>query len=144
MKDAYNKWSRLRRDWANIWRGVTGPYDMSPGSTANKKQQSFFKYFLPAQKEMTKVWFQNYLHETKFADTCHLFITDSLFYPRGKKALIFSLNTDTFMAPRGPSVSVVIMGGVRWGVYSRTAILQGGAYFKITFLTIWNGLPLLS
>ena len=27
-------------DWAN-WGGVTGPYGMSPGSTANKKQQSF-------------------------------------------------------------------------------------------------------
>ena len=30
------------------------------------------------------------------------------------------------------------MGGVQWGVYSRTALFQGGAYFKITFLTIWN------
>ena len=92
----------------------------------------FFKYFWPAQKEMAKLppW-------TKFADTCHLIITDSLFYPRGKKALTFSFDTDTFMAPRGPSVSVV-MGGVRWGIYSRTALFQGGAYFKITFLTIWN------
>lgn len=115
------------------WDPMTCP--LVPLQTRNNRV--FFNYFWPAQKEMTEVWFQNYLHETKFADTCHLIITDSLFYPRGKKALTFYLNADTFIAPRGPSVSVV-MGGVQWGVYSRTALFQGGAYFKITFLTIWN------
>ena len=119
----------LKRGGGTLWH--------VPWFHCKQETTEFFKYFWPAQKEMAKVWFQNYLHETKFADTCHLIITDSLFYPRGKKALTFSFDTDTFMAPRGPSVSVV-MGGVRWGVYSRPALFQGGAYFKITFLTIWN------
>ena len=43
---------------------------------------------------------------------CHLIITNSLLCPKGKKALTFSLDTNTFMAPEGPSVSVV-MGRVR-------------------------------
>ena len=48
---------------------------------------------------MAKVWFGNRLYKTKFADTYHLIITDSLFCPRGKKALAFSLNP---FAPEPP------------------------------------------
>ena len=70
------------------------------------------------------MWFQNHFYKTKFANTCHLIITNSLFCPKGKKALTFSLDTNTFLAPGGPSVSVV-MGRVRCGIYSRTALFQG-------------------
>ena len=121
------------RDYAGIerifeegWRDpMTCP--LVPLQTRNNKV--FFKVFLTCTKRNGQITSMNLINlQTRVT---------SLFYPRGKKALTFSFDTDTFMAPRGPSVSVV-MGGVRWGIYSRTALFQGGAYFKITFLTIWN------
>ena len=63
------------------------------------KQETTEFFNLPSQKEMAKVWFRNRLYKTKFADTYHLIITDSLFCPRGKKALAFSLN---LFAPEPP------------------------------------------
>ena len=72
---------------------------------------------------------------------CHLIVTNSLFCPKGKKALTFSLDTNTFMAPGGPSVSVV-MGRVRCGIYSRTAVFLLSCVLPIKSGKGWQALHL--
>ena len=98
----------------------------------------FFKYFLPAQKEMAKVWLQNYPHELNLQTRATSLLRTVCFIPGERKPLHFLLIRTLLWLRGGPQCPMVVMGGVRWGVYSRTALFQGGAYFKITFLTIWN------